>query len=142
MIGNETFTLDVTAQRSSDVVFRSLVVSRYVYLVCMYNYGCCHSQEPGEDMVINVQCGYRRLGQAAGSRMIYEIGCFMKIEQLINQYLYVVAGVGIGLLIFQLVNILLASGLAVDVHREKKALKIHADQEKREKKHDKNLAKI
>lgn len=105
-------------------------------------YSRCHSQEEGEDMVINVQCGYRTLNQTVGSRMIYEIGCLTRTEQFINQYLYVVAGVGIGLLIFQLVNILLASGLAVDVHREKKALKIHAEQEKREKRHDKNLAKI
>ena len=95
-------------------------------------------------MVINVQCGYRTLSdsETAGSRGIYEIGCFARTEQFINQYLYVVAGVGIGLLIFQLVNILLASGLAVDVYREKKALKIHAEQEKRDKNLDKNLARI
>ena len=102
---------------------------------------CC-SQEQGEDTVINVQCGYRALNATAGSRGIYEVGCLTRTEEFINRYLYVVAGVGIGLLIFQLINILLASGLAVDVYREKKALNAQSKLEKREKKHDRNLAKI
>lgn len=40
------------------------------------------------------------------------------------------AGVGIGLLVFQVVNIILAAGLAVDIHKEKKIIK---EQKKLEK---------
>lgn len=42
------------------------------------------------------------------------------------------AGVGIGLLVFQIVNIILAAGLAVDIHKEKKIIKA-------QKKHDKEM---
>lgn len=37
--------------------------------------------------------------------------------------MYVFAGVGIGLLVFQVINIILAAGLAVDINKEKKIIK-------------------
>ena len=95
-------------------------------------------QEAGEDMVINVQCGYRTLSGTPGARMIYETGCVSRLEQ----YLYVILGVGIGLLVFLLINILLASGLAVDVHKEKQVMKAHSQQQKQEKRQEQAFAKM
>lgn len=43
---------------------------------------------------------------------------------------YVLAGVGIGLLVFQVVNVILAAGLAVDIHKEKKIIKAQKKIEK------------
>lgn len=40
------------------------------------------------------------------------------------------AGVGIGLLVFQVVNIILAAGLAVDVYKEKKIISAQKKSEK------------
>ena len=53
---------------------------------------------------------------------------------LFSNNLYVVGGVGVGLLVFQILNILLASGLAVDVYRENKEIKAIKKQDKQEKK--------
>ena len=64
---------------------------------------------------------------------IYPDGCLTKAQTFLNQYLYVIAGVGLGLLVFQLVNIILASGLAVDIRKEKKALKIYRQRERQQK---------
>lgn len=63
---------------------------------------------------------------------IYTEGCFSKVQRLINSNLYVALGVGIGLLVFQILCVLLASGLAVDVHREKKVAKAIKRQEKQQ----------
>ena len=89
-------------------------------------------------MIINVQCGYRALNRTLSNQPIYEIGCVARLES----YLYVIIGVAVGLLVFLLVNILLASGLAVDVHREKQAKKVHSDREKREKRQEREMAKM
>lgn len=75
-------------------------------------------------------------------RGIYETGCVARTEEFIQQYLYVILGVGIGLLVFQLVNILLASGLAVDVHREKQVMKAHSKQQKREERQEKAFERM
>lgn len=40
------------------------------------------------------------------------------------------AGIGIGLLVFQVVNIILAAGLAVDIHKEKKIISAQKKLEK------------
>ncbi len=45
-----------------------------------------------------------------------------------------VGGVGVGLLVFQILNILLASGLAVDVYRENKEIRAIKKADKEEKK--------
>ena len=63
---------------------------------------------------------------------IYTDGCLSKIQNLISSNLYVALGVGIGLLVFQILCVLLASGLAVDVHREKKIAKAIKQREKAE----------
>ena len=48
--------------------------------------------------------------------------------------LYVVGGVGVGILVFQILAIMLASGLAVDVFREGKELRALKKREKADKK--------
>ena len=48
------------------------------------------------------------------------------------------AGVGIGLLVFQVVNVILAAGLAVDVYKEKKIIKAQKKAEKLSKSSDIN----
>lgn len=63
---------------------------------------------------------------------IHAKGCIERIRELINTNLYVALGVGIGLLVFQILCVLLASGLAVDVHREKKFAKAIKKQERME----------
>lgn len=63
---------------------------------------------------------------------IFDVGCFTKTQNLINSNLYIALGVGIGLLVFQILCVLLASGLAVDVHREKKLAKTIKKQQKME----------
>lgn len=63
-------------------------------------------------------------------------------ESFIQMYLYVILGVGVGLLVFQIINILLSSGLAVDIHREKKVLKAQNKQRKDEKRQEKEMNKI
>ena len=64
--------------------------------------------------------------------MIYPTGCFTTARSFVQGNVYVFAGVGIGLLVFQIVNIILAAGLAVDIHKEKKIIKA-------QKKHDKEM---
>ena len=64
---------------------------------------------------------------------IHTDGCIDRIRQVINSNLYVALGVGIGLLVFQILCVLLASGLAVDVHREKKFAKAIKKQERMER---------
>lgn len=56
-------------------------------------------------------------------QLIYSTGCFTTARSFVQGNLYVFAGVGIGLLVFQVVNMILAAGLAVDIHREKKIIK-------------------
>ena len=73
---------------------------------------------------------------------IYTDGCVKGLENLIQQYLYYIAGVGVGLLVFQLVNILLTSGLAIDVRKEQKALKVLKDRNQKDKRLSKELDKI
>lgn len=54
---------------------------------------------------------------------ISRTGCLTALQNFIQRNVYVVGGVGIGLLVFQVLNILLASGLAVDVYRESKEIR-------------------
>jgi hypothetical protein len=61
---------------------------------------------------------------------IYTTGCINRVDGLIDGNLYIILGVGIGLLVLQILCVLLASGLAVDVHREKKLAKAIKKQEK------------
>ncbi len=56
--------------------------------------------------------------------------------------MYVFAGVGIGLLVFQIVNVILAAGLAVDIYREKKIIKTQKKQEKERKETQENMHKL
>jgi hypothetical protein len=88
-----------------------------------------HAQE--EDEVIDVQCGYRALDpldrnyyrRPNATNEIYSVGCRQAAEDLFNDNLEIILGVGVGLLIFQLFNIMLAGGLALDIRKEKAALK-------------------
>ena len=79
-------------------------------------------------------CGFLQIRQMMVD--IYQDGCLVKAETFLNQYLYVIAGVGLGLLVFQLVNIILASGLAIDIRKEKKAMKIYRGRERQAKELD------
>lgn len=54
---------------------------------------------------------------------IYTEGCLTRIRELVQSNITIVGGVGISVLVFQLLNILLAAGLAIDVHKEKQAAK-------------------
>ncbi len=65
---------------------------------------------------------------------IHQNGCLSTIRGLINNNLYLVGGIGVGLLVFQILNILLSSGLAVDVYRENKEIRDIKNKGKREKK--------
>ena len=73
---------------------------------------------------------------------IHTIGCLMQLEALIQTYLYYIAGVGIGLLVFQLLNVLLTAGLAVDVRKEQKAIGILKKRNDRDKKFNKDVNKL
>ena len=73
---------------------------------------------------------------------IYTVGCVPQLESLITTYLYYIAGVGIGLLVFQLVNILLTAGLAVDVRKEQKAIGLIKKRNNRDKKFNKDVNKL
>ena len=61
---------------------------------------------------------------------IYTDGCLSQIQNLVQSNIAIVGGVGIGLLVFQLLNVLLAAGLAIDVHKEKAAAKAFKRQRK------------
>lgn len=98
---------------------------------CSVPFSCCNIEE-GD--VINFQCGYRAL-ESDTTAMIYPTGCFTTARSFVQGNVYVFAGVGIGLLVFQIVNIILAAGLAVDIHKEKKIIKA-------QKKHDKEMSKL
>ncbi len=71
-------------------------------------------------------------------RDIYTQGCFATVQSLARNNLYVVGGVGLGLLVFQIVNVMLAASLASDIHKEKKIIK----QQKQIKKDQQELAKL
>ena len=73
---------------------------------------------------------------------IYTEGCIASLETFIQRYLYYIAGVGIGLLVFQLINIMLTAGLAIDVRKEQKALKILKERDNRQKRLSKDMAKL
>ena len=64
---------------------------------------------------------------------IYTDGCINRLQEIINSNLYLALGIGIGLLVFQILCVLLASGLAVDVYREKKFAKAIKKQERMER---------
>lgn len=109
---------------------------------CSVPFSCCMLEE-GE--VINIQCGYGTLDSSVQSTFmagIFTTGCLTATQNLITNNLYVVGGVGVGLLVFQILNILLASGLAVDIYRENKELKFLKKNEKADKKAHKTQEKV
>lgn len=61
---------------------------------------------------------------------IYTEGCLTRIRGLVQSNIYIVGGVGIGVLVFELLNILLAAGLAIDVRKEKAAAKAFKHRQK------------
>lgn len=61
---------------------------------------------------------------------IFTVGCLTRIRELVQNNIAIVGGIGIGVLVFQLLNVLLAAGLAIDVHREKQAAKAFKRQRK------------
>ncbi|CAI8006342.1 Tetraspanin-15 [Geodia barretti] len=83
---------------------------------CSVPYSCCVLEE---DEVIDVQCGYRALDpldrnyyrRPNATNEIYSVGCRQAAEDLFNDNLEIILGVGVGLLIFQLFNIMLAGGM-------------------------------
>ncbi|XP_003388341.1 PREDICTED: tetraspanin-14-like [Amphimedon queenslandica] len=116
--------------------------SSIAYQRCSVPFSCCIMNN--NDEVINTQCGYRRL-QNDSDRYLQEIyteGCIVGLENFIQRYLYYIAGVGIGLLVFQLINIMLTAGLAIDVRKEQKALKLLKERENRNKRFSKDVAKL
>ena len=74
--------------------------------------------------------------------MIHQTGCFLAVRSFIQSNLYVVGGVGIGLLVFQLINVMLASGLAVDVYREKKIINAQKKLKKEQKQMEEHVANL
>ena len=68
--------------------------------------------------------------QERPDQRIYQSGCLTTAQGFIQGNVYVFAGVGIGLLVFEVVNIILAAGLAVDVYKEKKIIKAQKKAEK------------
>lgn len=73
---------------------------------------------------------------------IYTTGCLTRVQELINGNLYTVIGVGVGLLIFQVLTVLLAGGLAYDVYREKKAIRHIKNLQKQKNKDGTQMAKL
>jgi hypothetical protein len=74
----------------------------------------------------NLQCGYGvRAPDADPNRLslINSNGCFTTVQGLITNGAYVLGGVGIGLVVLELINIFLSLGLAVDVYRQKQYIK-------------------
>lgn len=69
-------------------------------------------------------------------QLIYSTGCFTIAQSFVRGNVYVFAGVGIGLLVFQVVNVILAAGLAVDIHKEKKIIKAQKKLEKEQNSHE------
>ena len=63
---------------------------------------------------------------------IYTQGCLTRVRDLIDDNIIVIAGVGIGLLVFQVVNVMLSVSLAVDVRREVRIFKAY---KKRQQQH-------
>lgn len=107
---------------------------------CSVPFSCCVMEEGA---VINQQCGYRALDNATTTTtMIHQTGCFLAVRSFIQSNLYVVGGVGIGLLVFQLINVMLASGLAVDVYREKKIINAQKKLKKEQKQMEEHVANL
>lgn len=88
--------------------------------------------------MINFQCGYRALSNMTmvqNAPSIYLSGCLSTAENFVKSNVYVFAGIGIGLLVFEVLNIILAAGLAVDIHKEKELIKAQKKTEKGEEMH-------
>ncbi len=100
---------------------------------------------------MNVQCGYRTLDvledvslspHSVVRRMkrppslqrylqdIYTEGCLDAAKAFVEDNLYLLLGVIIGLLVFEIFNVLFAAGLVVDINREKQVMKAIKRREK------------
>ena len=110
--------------------------SYWFFMLC-----CIHIRLQEDDTVVNVQCGYQTLNSSAPqvshpsspmynlpslmlylphlqfyvtSDLIHTTGCVDAVENLFSDNLTVILGVGVGLLVFQLFNIMLAGGELLD----------------------------
>lgn len=94
---------------------------------CSVPYSCCVLEE---NEVVNVQCGIQALNATSeyyyrlADSDIHSEGCLDAVRNVFQQNLSVILGFGIGLLVFQLFNIMLAGGLALDIRKEKAAMKL------------------
>ncbi|XP_065896748.1 tetraspanin-17-like [Dysidea avara] len=91
---------------------------------CSVPFSCCLPEE--NSPIINTQCGDGLLlPEISGNhdQLIHTVGCYEKFEDLIQDLLPVLAGVMIGIIALEVISILLAIGLIVDIRREKKEAK-------------------
>ena len=63
-------------------------------------------------------------------------------EKLFLQYLFYIACVGFGILVFQLINIMLTARLAIDVHNEQMAMKQIKKQQGHQNRLNKDMNKL
>lgn len=99
--------------------------SSLAYQKCSVPYTCC-MPESGNLTVINLQCGYGRLHQAAYLLNIYTTGCVDAFEELVtkgknNQ---IIMGVASVIILIQVINSAIAISVASTVRRGRKALKL------------------
>ncbi|XP_065896761.1 tetraspanin-33-like [Dysidea avara] len=106
---------------------------------CSVPFSCCLPEE--NSTTVNTQCGDGVL--EPGNRgnlpnVIYTNGCYEEFEELINDLLPALAGIVLGVIVLELVNIFLSIGLALDIHRERKRAKewrkLHPKQPKENRK--------
>lgn len=90
---------------------------------CGVPFSCCRENDNTRN---NFQCGYRVREDGQENRLASDIntqGCLTTASAVVMNSSIVLGGIGIGLVVLELINIFLSMGLAVDIYRQKQHLK-------------------
>lgn len=88
---------------------------------CGVPYSCCKEQDDITKGVTNTECGYgvQEKSTSEASEIVYTVGCIEAFQDIVEQNLYIVGGVWLGIAVLQLFGIMLAKLLADQVQTTK-----------------------
>ncbi|CAH1246777.1 tetraspanin-5-like isoform X1 [Branchiostoma lanceolatum] len=105
----------------NNIYFNCTLKARGSREACGVPFSCCKDQ--GENNVLNTQCGYdvreEETNPSARAIAIYTKGCVPQFEAWLQDNLFVVAGVAIGIALLQILGICFANSLISDIVAQK-----------------------